>query len=90
MLITMRTVKATITSKNQLTIPAAFVRSMHLNRNQQVQVRQRGNDLILTPVPSLRDSLQPVWQEAAKNVSGSLSDEQIKAFVRQVAAKDKI
>jgi len=83
----MKTVKATITSKNQITIPAAFVRKMHLNRNMQVQVRQRGNDLILTPVPSLRESLQPIWQEAAKTISGSLTDEQIKASVRQIAAK---
>lgn len=82
----MKEVKATITSKNQLTIPSAFVRDMHLNRNRQVQVRRRGNDLILTPVPSLRDTLQSVWRESAKYVSGAQSDDQIKASARQIAA----
>jgi virulence-associated protein VagC len=87
-LLTMKPVRATITSKNQLTIPAVFVRNMHLNRNKQVRVKQRGNNLILTPIPSLQESLQPVWRQASEHVTGALTDEELKASLRQIAARD--
>ena len=82
----MKTVKTTITSKNQITIPSHIVRSLKLNRNRRLQIKQRGNDIVLTPLPSLEDSLKPVWQRAAKTTKKPLSDAEIQSSVRNIAA----
>lgn len=87
-LLTMKTVKSTLTSKNQITIPVEFVRKMNLRRNRQFQVRQRGNDLILTPLPSLEEALQPVWKQASAIVSVPQSDEEIQASLRKIASRE--
>lgn len=82
----MKTVKITITSKNQITIPSQIVRDLKLNRNRRLQVKQRGNDIVLTPLPSLAESLKPVWQSAANTVKKPVSDAEIQSSARSIAA----
>ncbi len=82
----MKAIKTTITSKNQITIPASIVRKLKLNRNRHMQVKQRGNDIILTPLPTLAESLEPVWQSAANTIKNPLSDSEIQESVRSIAA----
>lgn len=84
----MKSSKVTITSKNQITIPAQFVRDMHLQRNRQVKVRQQGNELILTPLPSLGEALKPVWKAGAPSIKGALTDDELKAATRHIGSRE--
>jgi hypothetical protein len=76
----MSTRNITITSKNQITLPIEYVRSMHLTRNRVLQVELRGGAIILTPQPTLNDTMRQFWSK--HNAKRPLSDEEIKQAVR--------
>ena len=76
-LITMKTVKATITSKNQLTIPIKYVRNLGLDTTRQVTVTQRGGKLIITPlVTDINSKLDQIWGEFAQDRLGECQPQQ--------------
>lgn len=83
----MKTVRCTITSKNQITIPIQYVRQMNLHKHRQLQISQRGNNLVLTPLPSLDEALRPVWQKTAPLISRPLSDDELRDSLRDIASK---
>lgn len=78
----------TITSKNQITLPADFVRKLNLTKNRRLAVRQRGEELILKPEPSLEEIMTPIWKEMKKHLKGKkpLTDEELNRAVRDTYA----
>jgi bifunctional DNA-binding transcriptional regulator/antitoxin component of YhaV-PrlF toxin-antitoxin module len=79
--------EVTITSKNQITLPAEYVRKLHLAKSRRMSIRQRGDELILKPEPTLEDRMLPVWEEVAKYVKRPVSDKELKRAARSIAAK---
>ena len=86
----MKTVTTTITSKNQITIPALIVRNLNLKHSRQLRVRLRGDDIVLTPLPTLRDNLLSVWDQAAKTIKQPQTDEDIKRSLRSIASRQAL
>jgi bifunctional DNA-binding transcriptional regulator/antitoxin component of YhaV-PrlF toxin-antitoxin module len=70
----------TITSKNQVTLPADYVRKMQLARNRVLKAELRGREIVLTPQPSLGATMQRFWGK--HQVTRPLSDDELKQAVR--------
>lgn len=73
----MTTRNVTITSKNQITIPADFVREMQLKNHRRLSIRRRGDELILVAEPELKDKLQNVWDQLP-SFQGTSNDDELK------------
>lgn len=81
----MSTKNVTITSKNQVTLPAEYVRTLGLVDSRVLQAEIKDNKIVLSPVPNLVDAVKPFWgKHSAKR---PLSDTQLKQAIRRVAAK---
>ena len=76
----------TVTSKNQITLPAELVRKYKLDKNRRLSIQLKKNAFILKPTPSLEQRLAPLRTEIAKHVKGSLTDQEIQQSVREIAA----
>lgn len=74
----------TITSKNQITLPADYVRKVKLARNRALRAELRGNTIVLTPQPALGESMRQFWGK--HQAERSLSDEELKQAIRSSAA----
>ena len=73
----------TVTSKNQITLPAEYVRRIGLDRNRVMRAELRGDAIVLTPQATLGDSMRQFWgKHQAKR---PLTDEEIKQAVRSSA-----
>jgi len=73
----------TITSKNQITLPAHFVRKMHLDRNRVIHAEIRDGSIVLTPQPTLASSMQRYW---GKHHAGQpLTEDELKEAIRSSA-----
>jgi bifunctional DNA-binding transcriptional regulator/antitoxin component of YhaV-PrlF toxin-antitoxin module len=59
----MKVKNVTITSKNQITLPAELVRKMKLDKSRRLTIRQRGDELVLKPEPTLQAILEEVWRQ---------------------------
>lgn len=59
----MKTYEITLTSKNQITIPADVVRKLKLSKNRVLEMTVRDNKISLTPEQSIRDALKPYWSK---------------------------
>jgi hypothetical protein len=75
----------TLTSKNQVTIPAVYVKALLLGQNRVLRAELRGETIILTPHPILGDEMQRFWGK--HNAKRPLTDVEIKQAVRSVVAK---
>lgn len=82
----MKTKNVTITSKNQITLPAEYVRKMNLSQHRQLLVQQRGDELVLKPVPDIEDHFQSLWAALPK-VKGTRTDEALKVTTREAWTK---
>jgi AbrB family looped-hinge helix DNA binding protein len=81
----MTTKNVTVTTKNQITIPAEYVRSLHLAQGRVLRVELHGGTIVLTPQPALGDTMRQFWgKHKAKR---PLTDEEIKQAVRSRAAR---
>jgi len=84
----MTTKNITITSKNQITIPADIVRDLKLNQYRRLTIRRHGDELILKAQPDLEEQLSMIWEQLPK-FSGTKDDEELKETTRE-AWRDKI
>jgi hypothetical protein len=75
----------TITSKNQVTLPADYVRKMQLARNRVLKAELRGRVIVLTPQPALGVTMQQFWGKHQAN--HPLSDDELKQAVRASSAE---
>lgn len=58
----------TVTSKNQITLPADLVRKYKLDENRVLEVREHNGALELRPQPSVEDLMKKHWDHfKAKN-----------------------
>lgn len=76
----------TITSKNQITLPAEFVRNLNLTKSRKLSLQRRGNTLILKPqiADDILGRMQKHWKhQAAKR---PLSDKELKQAIRDSVA----
>jgi hypothetical protein len=76
----MQTKNITITSKNQVTLPIDYVRSMCLTKNRVLQVELRGKSIVLTPQPTLGDTIRQFWGK--HHAKHPLTDEELKQAIR--------
>ncbi len=72
----------TITSKNQITLPAEYVRNMRLARNRVLQAELKGRVIVLTPQPALGDIMRQFWGK--HHAKRSLTDEEIKQIIHEI------
>jgi len=78
----MTTRNVTITSKNQITIPADFVREMQLKNRRRLSIRRRGDELILVAEPELKDKLQNIWDQLP-SFQGTSNDDELKNTTKE-------
>jgi len=85
----MKTVKATITSKNQLTLPAKLVRKYNLDKNRLVVITEKKNSIEIRPQPSLEERMRPHWEKfrATRPNIKPLSEKQLKQAIRESVAE---
>jgi bifunctional DNA-binding transcriptional regulator/antitoxin component of YhaV-PrlF toxin-antitoxin module len=81
----MNTKEITVTSKNQVTIPAEYVRKLGLAKNRVLKASIKGDTIFLTAEPALSTQMQKYWDKhrAAK----PLDDAALKRAIRTSAAK---
>lgn len=81
----MTTRNVTITSKNQVTLPADYVKALRLSKNRVLQAEIQENKIVLSPQPTLDETMKQFWgKHKAKR---PLSDDEIKQAIRTVSAK---
>ncbi len=88
-LLTMKDVIVTITSKNQITLPAQYVRKLKLTRNRTLKVTEKRGVLELKPQPSFEEVMAPIWKEMKKQLKGKkpLTDEELNQAIRDPYAE---
>lgn len=69
----------TLTSKNQLTLPAELVRQLGLTRNRKLRVERQGDTLMLTMQKDFDAQIDDIQQLAKPYVKRALSDAELKA-----------
>ncbi len=79
----------TITSKNQITLPAEYVRQLKLTKNRQLKITAKNGKLVLRPEPSLRQRLERHWQ-TLPSFQGTKTDEELKRTSREAWANKKV
>ncbi|MGH7196099.1 MAG: hypothetical protein ACREGA_04990 [Candidatus Saccharimonadales bacterium] len=83
----MNRLNITITSKNQITLPAEYVRKMRLGKNRRLSVCQRGNKLVLEPEPEIDidEHFRKLWTQLPK-IKGTKTDEELEQAIRDSVA----
>lgn len=77
----------TVTSKNQITLPADLVRKYKLNQNRTLAVNEQNGAIVLNPEPSLAEDMAAIWDEMRQYVTRPLSDNELKAAAHQAKAR---
>ena len=84
--------RVTLTSKNQITIPAKLVRELHLDKTRKLRIEKRGKSVSIVPEPSLENQFDALWAGLAPKVT-PVSNAQLKKAKRlawQQAAERKL
>lgn len=81
----MSTRNVTITSKNQITLPSEYVKTLHLAQNRVMQAELLEGKIVLSPQPALSGVMKPFWGK--HNAKRTLTDSEIKQAVRTISAK---
>lgn len=84
-LLTMKTVNARISSKNQLTLPAALVRKYKLDVNRNVTIVDKGGAITIRPEPTLEDRMHKAWKQLPP-FKGVQSNEEFQQIAREAWA----
>jgi len=80
----------TLTSKNQLSLPAAYVRKINLASTRRFTYRQRGEELILKPEASLQDALTEIRRQLPGKGLPSLTPEEVQQEIHNSYAHREI
>lgn len=72
----------TLTSKHQLTVPAAVVRRLKLSVGDRLTYKVEDDAIILRRRPTVSEQLADMWAKNAKLNKGMASDASIKESVR--------
>lgn len=81
----MNSFTVTITSKNQITLPAKIVRSMKLSRGHKLTLTQRNDKMVIEAQASLEERLAPIHEVMAKKMrhTAPISDEEMRQTIVQ-------
>ena len=79
----------TVTSKNQITLPADLVRKYKLDENRVLEVRERNGVLELRPTLSLEERMQETWK-ILPPFTGTKTDADLKQAIRNAYAEKKV
>lgn len=80
----MSTKNVTVTSKNQITLPIDFVRSLRLSRTRMLRAELHAGTITLTPQPGLKDTMRRFWGK--HHAVRPLTDTEITQAVREHSA----
>ncbi len=82
----------TITSKNQITLPAKLVRSMGLSKGEKLEVTSTANSVELTKLPTFHEAMQPLWDKVATQMKGKIppTNEELSRAARDIRASEKV
>lgn len=64
----------TLTSKNQITLPAAMVRKLDLNGSRKLVIQRHGDSLVVTPQKDLAAQMNDIQELAKPYVKKSFTD----------------
>lgn len=79
----------TLTSKHQLTVPAAVVRELKLSVGDRLSYKVEDDAIILKRRPAISQQLEKLWADSAKRNKGVASDASIKESVRNYYRSQK-
>lgn len=77
--------EATITSKNQITIPSRVVKQLKLHNTRVFSLEVKEGSILLTPKPNLEDTMSKYWTKHSAN--SPVSDDELKNAIRKGIAK---
>lgn len=85
----MNTYIVTITSKNQITLPAKLVRKYGWDKGRTLELINKGDKIELTKRPTLEEVMAPFHAELAKKMKGKKAptDDELKEAARKIAAE---
>ena len=79
----------TVTSKNQITLPADLVRKYKLDENRVLEVRERNGVLELRPTLSLEERMQETWK-ILPPFTGTKTNAELTQATRDAYAQKKL
>jgi len=85
----MKTIKATITSKNQLTLPAKLVRKYGFDKQRIVNLTERNGKIEIQALPSLEERMRKHWQKLPPH-KGTKTDQELKQAIRDAFAEKQL
>lgn len=77
----------TVTSKNQVTLPADFVRTMGISKSRVLTAELRNNSIVLTVQPKVSTSMMGFWNK--HHSTKTHSDAQLKQAIRSSVGNKK-
>lgn len=88
----MKTHTVTITSKNQITLPAELVRNLGLQKGSRLVIKQKAKGVELNPEPSFRELMAPFHKKMAKKLEGKrpLTDKELSSAARDIWASGDV
>lgn len=81
----MSTRNVTITSKNQITLPVEYVKSLRLTRSRVLKAELHEGKIVLTPQPALGAVMKKFWGK--HSATRAFTDAELKQAVRTATAK---
>lgn len=81
----MNTRSVTVTRKNQITLPAEYVKALHLSQSRVLNAEVQGGRIVLSPQPILSDTMKQFWGKHSAN--RPLTDDEIKQAIRASSAE---
>ncbi len=69
---------ATLTVKNQITLPVDIVRQFRLGPSRQFSVEKRGDEIVLKPEAEAMERIEAMWERNKKLIKRSLSDKELR------------
>jgi bifunctional DNA-binding transcriptional regulator/antitoxin component of YhaV-PrlF toxin-antitoxin module len=75
----------TITSKNQITLPSEYVKSLGLNKSRVLRSELKEGKIVLTPQAPLNDVMKQFWSK--HSVHKTVSDKELKQAAHEIASK---
>jgi bifunctional DNA-binding transcriptional regulator/antitoxin component of YhaV-PrlF toxin-antitoxin module len=77
--------EATITSKNQITIPSRVVKELKLHNTRVFSLEVKSGSILLTPKPNLKDTMSKYWSK--HNAKSPVNDADLNNAIRIGIAK---
>ncbi len=84
------TYTTTITSKGQITLPAAFRHKMKITPGQRITLNMKGDALVISAPVDVNALLQETAQHLAHKKFRPLSDEELDAAINNAAAESAV